>query len=68
MSIIEKSTLNQMGIYSMALKTLYHFGLYMRYPAQVDMTLDNLHSAALILLVESRRQFAESQMSVNVKA
>jgi hypothetical protein len=67
MNDIEKYILNQMWIYTTALKTLYWLGVYNKYSKQVDETIDNLQASADMLLIESRRQLREVQMSVNVK-
>lgn len=67
MNEIEKSILNQMRIYCAAIRTLILLKLTNKYSAQVDMTIDNLHIASLMLLTEARRQAEEIKMSVNVK-
>lgn len=67
MNDIEKYILNQMWIYTTALKTLYWLGVHNKYSKQVDETIDNLQASADMLLIESRRQLREVQMSVNVK-
>lgn len=59
MSEIEKSILNQMWIYTAALKTLYWLKAQDKYSRQVDMTIDNLQTSALMLSVEARRQLNE---------
>lgn len=59
MSEIEKSILNQMWIYTAALKTLYWLKVQDKYSKQVDTTIDNLYTSSLMLLVESRRQLNE---------
>lgn len=59
MSEIEKSILNQMWIYTAALKTLYWLKVQDKYSKQVDMTIDNLQTSALMLSVEARRQLNE---------
>ncbi|MCM1141060.1 MAG: hypothetical protein NC453_21030 [Muribaculum sp.] len=61
MSKIEKSILNQMWIYTAALKTLYWLKVQDKYSAQVDMTIDNLQASALMLRVEARRQLRETK-------
>ena len=68
MNQIEKSILNQMWIYCAALKTLMFVKLHTKYSAQFDLTIDNLYIASQMLLMESRRELKEVQMSVNVKA
>lgn len=68
MNQIEKSILNQMWIYCAALKTLMFVKLHNKYSAQFDLTIDNLYIASQMLLMESRRELKEVQMSVNVKA
>lgn len=67
MNEIEKYILNQIWIYTTALKTLYWLGVQNKYSEQVDETIDNLQASADMLLIESRRQLREVQMSVNVK-
>lgn len=65
---IEKSILNQMWIYTAALKTILFLKLTDKYAAQFDQTIDNLQTSAHMLLMETRRQEKELKMSVNVKA
>lgn len=59
MNEIEKSILNQMWIYTAALKTLYWLKVQDKYSRQVDMTIDNLQTSAPMLSVEARRQLNE---------
>lgn len=67
MNRIEKSILNQIWIYTAALRTLGFLNLYSKYPAQVDNTIDNLYISSQMLLTEAKRQ-SDELMSVNVKA
>lgn len=57
-----------MWIYCAALKTLSFLGLWGKYPAQVDQTIENLHTSSQMLLMEACRELKELKMSVNVKA
>lgn len=56
MGEIEKSILNQMWIYTASLKTLLWLKAQDKYSAQFDMTIDNLRTTSIMLLVEARRQ------------
>ncbi len=56
---VEKSILNQLWIYTAALKTLLRFGLHERFPKQVDITIDNLLITSQILYAEARREQME---------
>lgn len=67
MNEIEKSILNQMWIYSAALRTLLFLKLQDKYAAQFDLTLENLRTTAYMLAAECRRQAEELKMSLNVK-
>lgn len=59
MNQIEKSILNQMWIYTAALRTLRFLNLYSKYPKQVDLTIENLKISAQMLLIETKRQAEE---------
>lgn len=67
MNQVEKSILNQLWIYCAALRTLIFVKLHNKYSAQFDLTIDNLHIAYQMLLMEAKRELKEVQMSVNVK-
>lgn len=64
---VTQSILNRMYIYCASLRTLHFCRLIGKYPAQVDLIIDNLNMSAKILLMEARRELREAQMSVNVK-
>lgn len=68
MNQVEKSLLNQIWIYCAALRTLLFLKLHKKYSAQFDLTIDNLQTASKMLLIETKRELKEVQMSVNVKA
>ncbi len=55
--------MGQMSIYTNALKILFGLRLQNKYPDQVDMTLDNLRTTSLMLLVECRREAVSTNVS-----
>lgn len=67
MNEIDKSILNQMWIYSAALRTLLFLKLHNKYSAQIDRIIDDMYISAQMLRMEAHRQRKEMQISANVK-
>lgn len=63
MSTSEKFILKQMRIFTTSLRLLISLGMEKKYSAQFDLTLDNLSSSALMLLVEVRKESSELNVS-----
>ena len=61
MDSIAKSILNQMWIYTAALKTMYWLGIQDKYSKQVDITIDNLYTSSLMLFVQSQCEQREAK-------